>query len=317
MTLELLRPWMVLFLPLPLLAWRLLPPYPPRGAVALPGGVWRHFEALSGTGAHRIPPEYVTWLLRWLGWVALVVALAGPVRLGTEMVRVSGRDIIVAVDVSASMGAALGPGGAEDARRLDLVRTALGRVLEERSGDRLGLVAFGDEAHLVAPLSFDGSALAQMLEELDIGLAGRRTDLGQAIGLALKTLRAGAASERSVLLVTDGEANSGALTARDAAAIAARDEVQLNLVAVAEVPDPSRVAQLEAIASATGGSVFLARNAAELAQAAETLAIGRATQLRQAEDVIRQVDMSWIPLLVAFGALVGLAAPTAYGTRTA
>jgi Ca-activated chloride channel family protein len=163
-------------------------------------------------------------------------------------------------------------------RLVALKRVALDFVAR-RTGDRVGLVLFGEQAYLNVPLTFDRATVARMLEETTIGLAGRSTAIGDAIGLAAKRLRDQAATHKTIILMTDGANTSGQVDPMRAAELAAAaglriytvgigaDEMVVNQLFGRIRVNPSQDLDedtLRAIAKATGGNYFRARDVAEL-----------------------------------------------------
>jgi Ca-activated chloride channel family protein len=141
-------------------------------------------------------------------WLLLLSAAARPQWLGEPLpIAASGRDLLVAVDVSGSMDFPDMQWQDEDVSRLNLVQHLLGDFLESREGDRVGLILFGSQAYLQAPLTFDRHTVRTWLDEARIGIAGKNTAIGDAIGLALKRLRQRPAQSRVLILVTDGANN--------------------------------------------------------------------------------------------------------------
>ena len=146
--------------------------------------------------------------------------LQGRIRNVRLCCRLQGGNVAVALDLSASMGEtdmSLG-----DVTRIELIRDVLGEFMLGRRGDRISLIGFGTEAYIISPLTFDVASVTDMLDEVTIGLPGRRTDLGQAIGLSVQMMRNEPEGERLLILISDGETNVGALAARDAAQLAAK-----------------------------------------------------------------------------------------------
>jgi Ca-activated chloride channel family protein len=240
----------------------------PRG-LDLSAGI---LASLGGEAARR------SLLLLWAVWALLVVATARPQWLGDPLeLSMSGRDIVLAVDVSASMEKEdmEAPDGV--AERLALTKQLGAEFIDRRIGDRVGLILFGSNAYLQAPLTFDRATVKRLLEESFVGLAGRETALGDAIGLAIRKLDsedgAPRAQQRVLVLVTDGVNNAGILDPQDAAALAAEHGVRIYTVGVGsdraprgtvyeDAPDLDE-ASLNQIAQATGGQYFRARDAAE------------------------------------------------------
>ena len=223
MTIEFARLWAFALVPLPLVAWLVLPALAARGALQIPSSLWHTLTKIAGDPSkYRLNIPHAL-ILRLLGWIALVVALAGPQVRSQTLQEPSGRDLVVALDLSASMAEPVASDGGGRTRRIDVVNEVLARFVIGRRGDRIGLIAFAREADLIAPMTFDTGAVAMMLEEVAIGLPGRRTDIGQAIGLTIQLLRKEPLGERVLIVVSDGETNVGELAALDASAIAAQE----------------------------------------------------------------------------------------------
>jgi len=152
-----------------------------------------------------------------LGLCLVLVALARPQFgfMNTELER-SSVDFLLALDLSRSMLAE----DADGESRLVAAKKAAGRLLDQLSADRVGLVAFAGEAFLAAPITQDHAAVRRNLEALDTTAVARPgSDLAGAIKLALKTFENGAYESKALVLVTDGEELQGdaVIAAREAA----------------------------------------------------------------------------------------------------
>ena len=255
---EFARLWAFVLLPLPVVAWFALAQLPERGAVRVPASVWHWLNALSGrrAGAGARGPRGLAW--RLLGWLALVLALAGPQSTADELLPPTGRDLVVAVDLSASMAEKDMPQAGGASERIAVVRDLVGDFLARRRGDRVGLIAFASDAFLVAPLTFDTQAVAAMLDELAIGLPGRKTDLGRAIGLSVQVLKKEPPAKRLLVVLSDGEANSGDLSALDAAALAQAAGITVHMVGFAREIEDANARFMRDIAARAGGRYFAA-----------------------------------------------------------
>jgi Ca-activated chloride channel homolog len=259
-----------------------------------------------------------TWRLvaAWLAWAALSGALAGPRIAGAvAALPASGRDIMLALDLSGSMtkqdfeldGAAVS--------RLDLVKHVASELIRRREGDRLGLVVFAETALVAAPLSFDIRALERTLDEMEIGLVGRSTAIGEGLGLALKRLADSAAPSRAIILLSDGANNAGSSDPAAVAALAQRLGVRIFTIGLG-VDDTSTnpnkydavdFAALQNVAAIGGGAAFRARTGADLdaaARAIEALAAGTAN----APPTIIFHDLWIYPATFAFIACAALVA---------
>ncbi len=278
MNIEFAWPWLFAALPLPLLALLL-----PRAARPAPAtlrfpfyrALQANLQAIDGKSRHR-----GRLLLATLAWLLLVVAAARPQLIGESIhLPISGRSLMLAVDISGSMQNEDMVIGGRQVSRLTAVKVVAGEFIEKRKGDRIGLILFGDEAYLQAPLTFDRRTVRILLDEAQIGLAGKQTAIGDAIGLAIKRLRNEPARNRVLILLTDGANTAGNVDPLKAADLAAREGVRIYTIGIGsgqmQVQTPfglRRVAagdldeaSLQAIASKTGGRYFRARNATELA----------------------------------------------------
>lgn len=199
--------WALLLLPVPLLARFLLPALSNTELalnVPLLSGA-----ALSDTVVTRasLRPRRA-WL--WIFWCCLVVAASRPFWLGEPISRtVSGRDLILAVDISGSMSEADMTVNDKATTRIDVLKLVVGNFIERREGDRLGLILFGTNAYNYVPLTFDLEALGKLLNDVSTGLAGRHTAIGDAIGLAMKSMRKQQSRHKVLVLVTDGSNTAG------------------------------------------------------------------------------------------------------------
>ena len=279
--LEWVWPHILALAPAPLLVRRLLPPLTRRqAALRVP-----NLDAFDLPGADsrrrgRRPPWRT--LALWLAWLALVAAAARPQWTGEPVaLPTSGRDLMLAVDISGSMGTADLQLGGEFVERLSVVKRVVETFFSARQGDRVGLILFGTQAYLQAPLTFDLASVNRLLQEAPVGIAGGKTAIGDAIGLAVKRLQR-AAGDRVLILLTDGASNAGEVAPVKAAELAARHGVRIYTIGVGadEMRTPgifgvfgSRLvnpsadldeATLTAISAATEGRYFRARNTEKL-----------------------------------------------------
>ena len=271
---ELAWPWVLASLPLPWLIRRVLPAMPPRDRLALRVPDLRDFEGTVRTGNLR-PPRHRRWLAA-LAWGLLVLAAANPRWLGEPVgVTASGRDLMLVLDLSQSMEVKDFLLDDQPVDRLVALKHVAREFVRRRAGDRLGLVLFADQAYLNVPLTFDLSTVEKMLDETFIGLAGRSTAIGDALGIATKRLQAQAATHKTIVLMTDGANTSGHVEPKRAAALAAREGVKIYTIGIGA--DEMLVRQLfgtirvnpstdldedtlRAIADATGGRYYRARD---------------------------------------------------------
>ncbi|MFT5172045.1 MAG: Ca-activated chloride channel family protein [Gammaproteobacteria bacterium] len=274
-------PWMLLCAPLPWLLRFALPRAQKRNEAGL-FAPFLHTNIGAGTADHGVGHTHISWhIVLVVSWLLLVAAALRPQWLGEPMpVPETGRNIMLAIDVSGSMEATdLASGSNASLTRLDVVKQVAGQFIERRVGDRVGLILFGTQAYVQAPLSFDTRTVRRFLSESAIGIAGRETAIGDAVGLALKRLGK-APGERAVLvLLTDGVNTAGAVTPQQAASLAGQSGLKIYTIGVGaqemrvrslfgtRVVNPSAdldEVTLRAMAEGTGGRYFRARELDEL-----------------------------------------------------
>lgn len=157
--------------------------------------------------------------LMLLGWTALVVALARPqLAKDLEVVKSSGIDILIALDVSRSMLAEDFTIGGKRASRIDAVKQLTEEFLENRSSDRIGMLAFAGRPYLVSPLTLNLDWLKENLKRIRIGMVEDGTAIGSAIASATRRLGENKdAHTRIIVLLTDGDNNAGQISPNTAA----------------------------------------------------------------------------------------------------
>jgi Ca-activated chloride channel family protein len=213
--------------------------------------------------------------------VLLVMSAARPQSIDEPVqLPVVGRNLMLAVDLSGSMEADDMLIGDRQLTRLAAVKAVAGDFIERRIGDRIGLILFGDRAYLQAPLTLDRKTVKTLLAESVIGLAGKKTAIGDAIGLAIKRLRNEPEDSRVLILLTDGSNTAGSIDPLKAADLAAQEKMRIYTIGVGA---DSRLVQglfgtsrrvnseideetLQAISSKTGGRYFRARDIESLLQ---------------------------------------------------
>jgi Ca-activated chloride channel family protein len=270
-------PWLALVLPLPWLVRQLMRPIEAGREAALKVPFLQDFVD-QRAGKRRLR-RWPLWLAA-CAWLLLVLAAMRPQWLGDLIeIPVSGREIMLAVDLSASMQEEdfILNGRAVD--RLTATKFVAGDFIERRAGDRIGLILFGENAYLQAPMTHDRETVRTLMYESAIGLAGKATAIGDAIGLAVKRLRERGAASKVLILLTDGANTAGAVQPLEAADLAAREGLKIYAIGVgademiirdffgSRKVNPSAdldEATLRGIAERTGGRYFRARDTEEL-----------------------------------------------------
>lgn len=316
-------PYLFLLLPLPLLLYFLLPKA--RGyetaALRVPDVddfiIHQNHAVARGKGVLPL-------ILTTLTWAALVTAAARPQWVGEPVeIPQTGRDLMLAVDLSGSMMINDFEIKGQAVDRLSALKMILGDFIDRRKGDRLGLILFGSQAYLQTPLTFDTATVKQLLMEAVVGLAGKETALGDAIGLAVKQLRDSPQESRVLVLLTDGNNNTGELVPEKAAELAANANLKVHTVAIgsneaivqtlfgarrvhpsAEIDEGA----LKMIAEKTGGQYFRAYDTKDLVKIYQRL--DQIERIEHEAKTYRPTDeIYYYPLLFALlllGASIGM-----------
>ena len=290
--LQLLWPWVFALLPLPYLLRGLLPPATD-GAEAALRVPWLHdFELAAAVSIERGAGARWPLLVFTLIWLCLLTAAARPQWVGDSIeLPVSGRDLMLAIDLSGSMDQPF-THSFRSISKMDATRAVAGNFIDKRVGDRVGLILFGEQAYVQAPLTFDRETVKTLLYEAVTGLAGRATAIGDAIGLAVKRLAAddnAPAGDRVLILMTDGVSNAGEITPEKAAELAAEKGLKIHTIGIGPVGSRElNEASLKRVAEITGGRYFRAHDVKEL-----QLIYRLIDQLEPAERDTRSYRPTW------------------------
>ncbi len=275
-------PWMLVALPLPLLVRYLTPPVIGTQDAGLKVPSLKSFAVLSDRAEVEQLFNWRFWL-SVIAWMLLVLAAARPERIGDELdVPVSGRNLMLAVDLSGSMDAKDFELGSRRVDRLTATKAVASDFIGRREGDRIGLILFGERAYLQVPLTLDRETVKVLLLEAFIGLAGEKTAIGDAITLAVKRIHDQQidASEQVLVLLTDGANTAGEIDPMKAAQLA--QQVGLRIYTIGIGAEQMQVSSLiggsrninpsadldeetlTGIAEMTGGRYFRAKDTAGL-----------------------------------------------------
>ena len=271
-------PWMFFFLPLPFLVYFVLPRVRTSAGMALKIPFYQELDGFYPSSSGKSS----TWtrLLVILAWILLVGAVARPQWIGEPLsTPISGRDLLLAVDISGSMQIKDMELDSQQVERLTMIKKIAGNFIKRRQGDRIGLILFGTRAYLQVPLSLDRKTVNQLLQESLIGMAGKKTAIGDALGLAVKRLQKRPGKRKVLILLTDGANTAGSIEPVKAAELAAEAKVSIYTIGVGadrmvvdtffgkRIVNPSADLDektLQKIAKLTGGRYFRARDPREL-----------------------------------------------------
>jgi Ca-activated chloride channel homolog len=302
-------PWMFLLLLLPILVWWLIPAYrTTASAVRMP-----FFHEMADAAGEKPAPGGVRLRSHWLHrvmmplcWTLLVVAAAKPVYVEAPVTHEEpARDLMLAIDLSGSMSTRdfVDPATGERMDRLTAVKRVVADFIARRKKDRIGLVAFGDAAYPQAPLTLDHDSVLVLLNQMQIGMAGERTAIGDAIGLTVKLMDKSPAQEKVLVLLTDGNDTSSVIPPERAADIAKDHNLVVHTIGIGDTnatgEDKVDLDTLQRVSEITGGRAFHALgNAQELADVYTALDKMSPEKVKL-ETYRPQRDYYWIPLALA------------------
>lgn len=302
-------PWVLALAPLPLLVYWLAPVVKARQSAALIVPFYQQLTAEGVQGSQTAGSRF-SYTLAILAWLALLVSAADPRWHGEPVAMpVEGRNLMMAVDLSASMQERDFQFNGQLIERLTATKVVAGDFIVQRQGDRLGLILFADQAYTQTPLTFDTHTVGKLLDEAVLGLAGKNTAIGDAIALAVKKVQQSQSQDNVLILLTDGENTAGDIEPEKAAELAAQAGLKIYTIGIGSVSpqggllagfataSPLDEQSLKQIAAQTGGQYFRATNLAELSQIYQLL--DQLEPVDQEAQYFRpQVSLYFWPLLV-------------------
>jgi Ca-activated chloride channel family protein len=234
---------------------------------------------------------WLTWLLPIVAGGLIIAGLARPQRDHSRTeVTANGIDIVLCLDVSGSMQALDFQIDGHRVNRIEVVKSVVSKFIEERSDDRIAIIAFAGAPYVISPLTLDHDWLLQNLERVRVGAADDGTAIGSAIAAGVNRLRDTAAKSKVVILLTDGVNNTGKIAPLAAAEAAKAMGVKVYTIGVGvrgKAPIPVRDDQgnwrmilaevdvdektLQAIADETGGKFYRATDTNSLQEIYEQI----------------------------------------------
>lgn len=278
MSFEFAHIWIFAILPLPFLIRMILPAFKKKRTSLL------HPRFKSKADLLGVKPRKSAWvsqrtifneLILWIVWCLLVGAAAHPQLSGEpEMQIKNSRSLFIAADISFSMDTRDWVLNGNRLSRWEAIKSIMSEFIEEREGDRLGLIFFGSNAYLQSPLTTDLNFIKWQLEETDVGMAGQMTGIGNAIGYAAKLFEKDTIENKVLLLLTDGVDSGSDISPMDAANMAKKDSITIYTLGIGNAKASNSDLDehtLTTIAETTGGQYFAAIDPAQLRKVYDTL----------------------------------------------
>ena len=232
------------------------------------------------------------WIVKILIFISLLIALSSPVIIDKfNPLNRNGKDIVLSIDASGSMNSSGFDYENEisDGKRLsrfEITKLIARDFIRERVSDNVGVVLYGDFAFIASPISYEKEIVVDMLEYLTQGMAGQNTAIGESIAMSVRAFKHSKAKSKIIILLTDGEHNSGAISPKDAVEMAKAEGIKIYTIAMGNKGEADE-ALLEQIAKDTKGEFFTALNARELKKVYEKIDNLESSKIKSKEYVLK------------------------------
>ena len=241
-------------------------------------------------------------LLAVVVWLLVILALSKPQWLEEPLIKeISQRDMLLAIDLSGSMETRDFSLEGDKVNRLEAVKAILIPFLQQRQGERMGMIFFGSAAFVQAPFTTDLNALSQLLNEAQVAMAGPRTVLGDSIAMAIKLFEDSKVDDRLLIVLTDGNDTSSRVPPEQAAKLAQQYQIKIITIAIG---DPQNAGEhpidkdtLQMLADTTGGQVYFALDSESLDQVMAEINRLSPKQVEQ-QTLSPTTELYYIPLIL-------------------
>ncbi|MDD5373625.1 MAG: VWA domain-containing protein [Sulfurimonas sp.] len=247
------------------------------------------------------------WLLKIAIFVLLCLSLASPIVV--DKINPSnrdGKDIVLAIDGSGSMNASGFDVDKEMSKeerlsRFEIVKIIATDFIKKRESDNIGVVLYGDFAFIASPITYEKEIVSEMLSYLSHGMAGQNTAIGEGIAMSVRAFKHSKAKTKIIILLTDGEHNSGDISPKDAIKLAQDENIKIYTIGMGNKGEPDE-ALLRKIADESGGEFFSAESAKELKKIYEKIDEMESSKIKSKEYLLKDFYY-WVFLLLALGIL--------------
>jgi len=261
-----------------------------------------HLHFFTSVGKWR----NLEWLLKALIVFLMVGALATPVVVDYSDPRNrNGIDIVLSIDGSGSMNASGFSSANERSSRFEIVQKIASDFVMKRLEDNVGVVLFGDFAFIASPVTYEKEIISEMIGYLSHGMAGQNTAIGEGIAMSVRALRDSRAKSKVIVLLTDGEHNSGSISPKEAVAMVQKNNIKLYTIGIGRQGEFDN-ALLAQLARDGGGRFFTASNEKELQGVYDEIDSLERSSIKSEKHTFKE-HYYWMPLLGALGIMLILA----------
>jgi Ca-activated chloride channel family protein len=244
---------------------------------------------------HLLSPKkslkHLEWLIKVLIFIFLIVALASPILIDkTNPLNRHGKDILLAIDASGSMNSS-GFNSSDDEElngksRFEITKHIAKEFIKNRRSDNVGIVLFGDFAFIASPITYEKDIVIDMFDMLSQGMAGQNTAVGEAISIGVRAFKHSRAKAKVIILLSDGEHNSGSISPKDAVKFAKSKNIKIYTIAIGKKGEADE-ALLSRIAVSSGGHFYYASNSKELKDVYENIDELESSKIKSREYLLK------------------------------
>ena len=309
---EFTYPWVFILILLPLIVYK-LPWYYMANRAALRISFKEDIDAVNHSKSEKSGISRASLFQKILlvfVYILVLIALAKPQYIGEPLSKeISQREVLVAIDLSGSMATKdFKDGNGTSIDRLEAVKMVLKNFFKARKGEKIGLILFGSAAFVQAPFTQDLDALEHLLSELNIGMAGPQTAMGDSIGLAVKMFKDSNVTDRMLIIMSDGDDTGSKVPPLTAAKLAQKNDVSIFPIAIGDPKNagehPIDTQTLTKIAQTTGGKFYYAWDTKELVDIYTQIDKLKPKEVKEITHRPK-FDLFLYPLLMVFFLLLG------------
>ena len=223
----------------------------------------------------------------------LSIALASPIVIDrVNPLNRDGKDIVLAIDASGSMNSSGFDFETEEQitqrrSRFEIAKLVASEFIQKRLSDNVGVVLFGDFAFIASPITYEKNIVVEMLSYLSQGMAGQNTAIGEAMALSVRAFKHSKAKTKIIVLLTDGEHNSGEIAPKEAQKLAKKEDIKIYTIGMGNAGEADE-ALLRHIAIESGGEFFHAANAKELREIYEKIDELESSKIRSRDYILKE-----------------------------
>lgn len=232
------------------------------------------------------------WIVKVSIVILLLLAIASPIFIDKiDPLNRKGIDIVLSIDGSGSMNSS---GFDEKTResRFVITQTIAQDFVMKRAEDNVGVVLFGDFAFIASPITYEKEIVSEMIGYLSHGMAGQNTAIGEGITMGLRALQNSKAKSKIIILLTDGEHNSGRISPKDATTMAKELGVKIYTIGIGKKGEFDK-ALLEKIADESDGEFFAAYNKDELQKTYDKINSLEQSNIKSREYQVKDYYYQW------------------------